>query len=106
MSIDKIHHCDYTCNACNHTWQDSKERGFEDSAYKYGGCPSCNSKDCQWETQTREDMTAEQVTALQSKLHSPARLGKPPKEFVDQVLGRIHDHHKGIKGETTINRDW
>lgn len=99
--------CDYTCNGCDHEWTDTKQRGYETTAYDYSGCPECHSKDCGWKPHEAEPMTEEQEKTLQTKLHKPGRLGKPPKEFVEQVLGRIHENHKGHKGDkSSINLDW
>lgn len=107
MSTMGTHCCDYTCNGCGHEWVDTKQKGYEEASYSYGGCPECKSKDCSWETHEAEPMTEEQLAELYAKLHKPGRLGKPPKEFVDQVLGRIHKHHSGYKGDkSSINLDW
>ena len=97
---------DYTCNGCGHEWTDTKQKGYEDAAYIYGGCPVCSNKDCSHRLHKRAPRTEEEIKAYQIKIHRPgSKVEKPPKGFVE-VLNRIHDNHKGMKGETTINRDW
>lgn len=94
---------DYKCNSCNHEWMDSKQRGYETASFEYSGCPNCKSKDCSWEHHVYEDSGVRTVA-----LHGTSNnLGKPPKEFVDGVLGRIKQHHSGYKGnKSSINTDW
>jgi len=98
---------DYICNGCGHEWVDSKQQGYESMSYELSGCPECHSKDCSWKHHEPEPMTEEQEAALQEKLHKPGKLGKPPKDFTEQVLGRIHNEHKGyFENKSSINRDW
>lgn len=108
MSVCGLSHCDYTCAGCGHTWEDTKQRGYESAAYEYSGCPQCKSKDCSWKPHEAPKRTPEEEAEFQAKLHRPgSKLGKPPKEFTEQVLGRIKKHHEGHKkNKSSINTDW
>lgn len=99
-----LHHCDYTCADCNHTWEDNKQRGYEKAAFEYSGCPKCRGKNCSWKTHKSVSKTKSKSPFIHGTSNN---LGKPPKEFVDHVLTRIKDRHNGFrKNKSSINTDW
>ncbi len=90
---------EYTCQKCNHKWQDCKQVGFEKAGFELTGCPDCKSKNVEWEYKKPENNK-------QQKVCSTRRLARPDKKFVNDVLARIHKHHSTPFKKSTINLDW